>query len=210
MRKTPLDRWISRKIGNGPDEELTLEGIQHYQLEKLRSTIDYVSEKSSFYRRHLGGLSGRTLRHLDDFSAFPFTTIADLQENGPQFLCVSQSRVERVVTLQPTEMSNKPRRVYFTGADQELTIDFFHHGMTTLVEPGQKVLILMPGDTPGSVGDLLARGLFEPTFMGLYTALLSIRLGPFAKSSIRKSIVLSAFLRKSSPWPGMKPRRKFP
>jgi phenylacetate-CoA ligase len=167
MRKTPLDQWISRKIGNDPDEELTLEDIQRYQLEKLRSTIDYVSEKSSFYRRHLGGLSGRTLRHLDDFSAFPFTTIADLQDYGPQFLCVSQSLVERVVTLQAPDISSKPRRISFTAADQELTIDFFHHGMTTFVEPGQKVLILMPGETPGSVGDLLAHGLSRADVHGI-------------------------------------------
>jgi phenylacetate-coenzyme A ligase PaaK-like adenylate-forming protein len=49
--------------------------------------------------------------------------------------------------------------LYFTGEDLELTIDFFSHGMSTFVEPGQKALILLPGQKAGSVGDLLARAL---------------------------------------------------
>jgi phenylacetate-coenzyme A ligase PaaK-like adenylate-forming protein len=38
-------------------------------------------------------------------------------------------------------------------------VDFFHHGMSTLVAAGQRVLILMPGEQPGSVGRLLVEGL---------------------------------------------------
>ncbi len=186
MRKTPLDRWISGKIFNDSDRELTSESIQKFQLEKLRSTVDYVSDKSPFYRKCLEGLSGQDLRDLDEFSAFPFTTIRDLQDSGPQFICVSQSRVERVVTLPLAGISDKPRRVYFTGEDLELTVDFFHYGMTTLADPGQRVLILMPGDRPGSVGDLLAEGPLAPICMGLCTALLPIRLEPFARLQIRK------------------------
>jgi phenylacetate-coenzyme A ligase PaaK-like adenylate-forming protein len=55
--------------------------------------------------------------------------------------------------------------MYFTLSDQELTIDFFHHGMSTLVDPGDRVLILLPGERIGSVGDLLATAL---TRMGAY------------------------------------------
>ncbi len=40
-----------------------------------------------------------------------------------------------------------------------MTIDFFAHGMRTLVDPPGPVLILMPGARPGSIGDLLAKGL---------------------------------------------------
>ena len=52
-----------------------------------------------------------------------------------------------------------PERLHFTAADLELTVDFFHHGMAVMVGPGDKVLILMPGDLPGSVGNLLVKGL---------------------------------------------------
>lgn len=159
MRRTPLESWISEMIFGCPGRVLTEEDIRRYQLAKLRQTIDYAAERSSFYRKRLAGLSGKDLQRLEHLSAFPFTTMEDLQENGPQLLCVSQSQVERVVTLQLPDSSEKPRRVYFSEQDLERTIDFFHHGMTTLVNPSQRVLILMPGDRPGSVGDLLARAL---------------------------------------------------
>jgi phenylacetate-coenzyme A ligase PaaK-like adenylate-forming protein len=51
------------------------------------------------------------------------------------------------------------KRLFFTEEDLELTVDFFHHGMSTLVRPGQRVVVLLPGERPDSVGNLLARGL---------------------------------------------------
>ncbi|MCA9960354.1 MAG: AMP-binding protein, partial [Anaerolineales bacterium] len=47
----------------------------------------------------------------------------------------------------------------FTAADQELTRDFFHVGMSTFTAPGDRVLILLPCARPGSVGDLLDQAL---------------------------------------------------
>lgn len=167
MQKTPLESWISKKILGLPGSELTREGIRRYQLEKLKTVIDYVLEKSPFYREQLRGMSSKDLQHVNDISALPMTTVADLQHKGPQFLCVSQSEVERVVTLQFPGTAESPRRIYFSGNDLELTIDFFHHGMTTLVQPGQKVLILLPGDRPGSVGDLLAKALCRAGVQGV-------------------------------------------
>jgi phenylacetate-CoA ligase len=38
-------------------------------------------------------------------------------------------------------------------------VDFFHHGFSTGVWPEQRMLVLMPCQTPSSVGDLLSRGL---------------------------------------------------
>jgi phenylacetate-CoA ligase len=154
-----LERWISEKIFGLPGHELTSEGIRRHQLEKLKTMIDYVRDKSPFYREQLRGMSSKDLHGVDDLSAFPMTTIEDLQNSGPQFLCVSQSQVERIVTLQRPDRAETVRRIYFSENDLELTIDFFHHGMTALVHPGQKVLILMPGDRPGSVGDLLDKAL---------------------------------------------------
>ena len=167
MRRTPLEGWLSGKIFGSPRRVLTLEDIRRYQLEKVRETIDYVSERSLFYRKRLAGLSGRDLRQLEDLSAFPFTTMEDLHESGLQFLCVSQSQVERVVTVQFPERPEKTRRISFTSDDLELTIDFFHHAAAILVNPGQSVLILMPGDRPGSVGDLLATAFARGRIRGL-------------------------------------------
>jgi phenylacetate-coenzyme A ligase PaaK-like adenylate-forming protein len=158
MKKTPLEQWIAEKVGRHSGD-LTENSISRYQLERLRETIEYVTVKSPFYRGRLRGFSAGDLRTIKDLSRLPFTTSQDIRDYGPQFLCVSQSEIERVVTLLVPGASELPRRVYFTREDLELTIDFFHHGMSTIVEPGQKALILMPGDKPASVGDLLARAL---------------------------------------------------
>ncbi|MGD8543098.1 MAG: AMP-binding protein, partial [Desulfobacteraceae bacterium] len=67
--------------------------------------------------------------------------------------------VARVVTLRSSGTSAPPKRLFFSAADLQRTVDFFHHGMSTLVAPGERVLILMPGEQPGSVGRLLVEGL---------------------------------------------------
>jgi phenylacetate-CoA ligase len=76
-----------------------------------------------------------------------------------EFLCISQSEVERVVTIRSSGTTGQPKRVFFNRADLDSTVDFFQHGMSTLIEAGQRVFILMPGRSPGSVGDLLIDGL---------------------------------------------------
>jgi phenylacetate-coenzyme A ligase PaaK-like adenylate-forming protein len=160
MEITPLERWISRRIGNGAgSERLTREQIQSYRILKLRETIRWARTRSAFYKERLAGIREDELEGLDDLARFPFTTAEDLRTNPLRFLCVSQSEVSRVVTLQTSGTTGPPKRVYFTEEDQQLTVDFFHHGMSTLVAPGDRVLILLPGERPGSVGDLLATGL---------------------------------------------------
>ena len=72
-----------------------------------------------------------------------------------------------MVTLATSGTTGAPKRVAFTGADQELTVDFFHHGMSVLCGPGDRVLILMPGQTPGSIGDLLRKGLARMDVEGI-------------------------------------------
>ncbi len=158
MKITPLEGWISGRIGaNGAG--LSRERIEACQFEALRETVDWAGTRSPFYRERLAGVSGRELNSLEDLAGFPFTTADDIRLQPLRFLCVSQSEVSRVVTLQTSGTTGEPKRVFFTAGDQERTIDFFHHGMSTLAGPGDRVLILLPGALPGSVGDLLAKGL---------------------------------------------------
>lgn len=156
---TPLEPWIGSKIGLTPGAPLTRTSLRDYQLARLRATIDHSRNQSPFYSRRLGGISGDDIRSLDDMARLPFTTPADILRNDLSFLCVSQGEIERVVTLRSSGTTDAAKRLHFTAPDLELTVDFFHHGMATLVKPGERVLILMPGELPGSVGDLLVRGL---------------------------------------------------
>ncbi len=153
---TPLDSWISQKIAQPGKLDRT--ALEAYQLEKLRETLDRVRSKSPFYQKHLSQALDQ-ISCLADLAQYPFTTAQDIRDYGLQFLCVSQDEIQRVVTLDTTGTTGRPKRIYFTREDQELTIDFFHHGMTTFTAPGDRVLILLPCERAGSVGDLLAVGL---------------------------------------------------
>jgi phenylacetate-coenzyme A ligase PaaK-like adenylate-forming protein len=157
MKITPLDSWIHRKIASC-QPGLTRQGIETWQIARLNETLSLVRSRSLFYRTLLSGVPD-SISSLDDLDQFPFTVPADIRRNPSQFVCVSQDEIHRIVTLQSTGTTDEPKRIYFTEDDQELTIDFFSVGMSTLTVPGDRVLILLPGETPGSVGDLLRLGL---------------------------------------------------
>ncbi|MCB9423410.1 MAG: phenylacetate--CoA ligase family protein [Ardenticatenaceae bacterium] len=168
---TPLHSWIAQKIGCPPGA-LTRAAIEAYQLDKLNETLDLCRAKSPFYRQKLAGLPA-TLTSLADLQALPFTTADDVRERPLSLLCVSQSDIARVVTLDTSGTSGTPKRLYFTAADQELTRDFFHAGMSTFTEPGDRVLILLPCERPGSVGDLLDQALARLRAAGIRHGLVT-------------------------------------
>src|SRR5208283_346943 len=126
MEITPLEGWISLRLGTG-NRRLEREQIETYQVLRARETVRWARRRSSFYRERLDGLTEGDLRSLEDVSRFPLTTADDLRRNPLRFLCVSQSEVKRVVTLQTSGTTGAPKRLYFTAEDQERAIDFFHH-----------------------------------------------------------------------------------
>lgn len=157
LKLTPLHPWIAHKIGCS-SESLTREAIAAYQLQKMRETLHLAKAKSRFYRRKLAGFSPN-IASLDELKRYPFTTDEDICREPLQFLCVSQNEIQRVVTLEGPGLIGQPKRLFFTSSDQELTVDFFQVGMSTFTAPGDRVLILLPVERPGSVGDLLATAL---------------------------------------------------
>lgn len=164
---TPLDAWIVRKIGVDSDSRLDRDRLERYQLDALNRTLGHVRRHSPFYRQRLRRLTSEPLPCLNDLTSVPLTDAGDLRRDPHAFLCVSQSRIARAVTLDTSGTTGRPKRLFFSEADQALTVDFFHHGMAALVHPDQRVLILMPGTTPGSVGDLLVRALARMAVAGV-------------------------------------------
>ncbi len=161
MRMTPLQPWIAaRTAAAGPPggDGLDRAALERYQLERLQQTLARARHGSRFYRALLAG-APQVLTGLDEVPRLPFTTAGDLAEQGLQLLAVPQDDIERVVTLDTSGTTGPPKRLYFTRADQELTIDFFRIGMSTFTGPGDRVAILLPCERPGSVGELLARAL---------------------------------------------------
>jgi phenylacetate-coenzyme A ligase PaaK-like adenylate-forming protein len=157
MERTPLESWIAGKL------HLTgrpsAPRLREYQLRKLRETLEHVLAHSRYYRQSLTGIDPASIQSMEDVARLPFTLPQALAERPTDFLCVSPQEVSRIVTLPTSGTSGRPKRISFTLEDQELTVDFFHHGMTTLARPASHVLIFLPGETEDSVGDLLKRGL---------------------------------------------------
>ena len=151
-----LDLWTIEKLssyfGGRPDTaNLTLrEAIDMYTREKLEETIEYAKANSPFYREKIGELP---------FEEIPFTTGDDLREREMDMLCVRPSEISRIVTMDTSGTTGRPKRIHFTREDQELTVDYFNHGMRLIVDETDKVLILMPAASEGSIGLLLGKGL---------------------------------------------------
>ena len=90
----------------------------------------------------------------------PFTTARDLEDGWKRFVCVPLDAIARMVTLSTSGTTGEPKRLAFASADLERTLDFFAHGISVLVRPGDTVLILLPGaERPDGVTDLLIRAL---------------------------------------------------
>ncbi len=159
MEITPLQEWVARKIGIPRGEDLDLGILHDHQLNLLQKTFELAKNNSPFYKRHLKDAHVQDLKSMADIIRLPFTFPRDVAESGLQMLCVSQSEIARVVTLQTSGSTGNPKRVYFTREDLELTADFFSHGMKALVKPSQKVMVLMPGPNLGSVGERVSTGL---------------------------------------------------
>lgn len=151
----PLDAWIAARLGSAG--RLTRADLVACQTVRLAETFAWARQHSPFYRRLFADIDAPA--SLDDLRRLPFTTADDLRRNDPPLLCVSQSEISHVVTLDTSGTSGPPKRLFFTADDLEATTDFFRHGMSVFTRPGDRVAILFPGARPGSVGDLLAEAL---------------------------------------------------
>ncbi len=149
---------VRAKIGLAVDAEMTRKDAAAYQMEQLRITLDRVKSCSPFYRQHFAGHSQISVQNPRDLAQWPLTTADDLGKDSLAFLCISQSRVERVVTLPDLSGTGSCRRLFFSASDLELAVDFFRHGFGALA-PGQRMLVMMPGQSQNSVGDLISRAL---------------------------------------------------
>jgi phenylacetate-coenzyme A ligase PaaK-like adenylate-forming protein len=157
MEITPLESWIAGKLHLTGRPDWTR--LQEHQLDRLRKTLEQVLSHSRYYRQHLRGVDPGSIRSMADVARLPFTLPEALAERPNEFLCVSPREVSRIVTLPTSGTSGRPKRISFTREDQELTVDFFHHGMMTLVRPFERLIIFLPGETENSVGDLLKQAL---------------------------------------------------
>jgi phenylacetate-CoA ligase len=158
IERTPLERWIAERLTVSAPV-LTREDIAQYQLQVLQNAVAWARQHSSYYERRFRTLQNDLPQSLDEIRHLPLTSSEDIALHGPEFLCVSQSKINRVVTLDTSGTNGTPKRIFFTAEDQELTLQFFMHGVMPVAAPGDRMLIALPGEREGSVGYQLAKGI---------------------------------------------------
>ncbi|GHV28333.1 hypothetical protein AGMMS4952_11710 [Spirochaetia bacterium] len=124
-------------------ERFTPESLREYRREKHEEAERRARQNSPFYREHTGG----------------FIDANTIIEQGERMLCVPLGDVARIRTLHTSGSTGAPKRVWFTEGDMERTVSFFSRGMRPLVREGETCIAMLSNDSPGSVADLLRRGL---------------------------------------------------
>ncbi|MEG1501451.1 MAG: phenylacetate--CoA ligase family protein, partial [Clostridiales bacterium] len=152
MEITILDDWISRKI----NADINRENLESYHLQALRDNLAYLLEHNNFYKQLL---KDYTINSLADMAKMPLMAEDDIVDDYFRLFCKSQKDAFRAVSLPSSGTEGRIKRLFFTEKEQNDTIDFFYHGMQTYVSRNERVLILFPGDKPGTVGQLLAEAL---------------------------------------------------
>lgn len=154
--KTPMEDWIVKRTGLTSANQRSL---NTYQFKKLVEVFEYAKANGAFYQKQFVDQDLREIKSWDDFKLLPFTTGADIKKNPFSFLCIPQQQVDRIVTLNTSGTSGKKKRLFFTEEDLLKTVDFFDYGMRSLTDSSDRVLVLLPGQAYGTIGDLLKKAL---------------------------------------------------
>ena len=161
MKPSSVDTLVAGRLGL--PEHFSREELENAQLQLLKKTLSHAVTNNSFYRESLSALPSAdgfsVLKSLQDIKHLPFTGPDDIKDNSHKLLCVSQSRVARVVTMQTSGSTGEPKRLSFTQKDLSATTEFFREGMYNLVDDDDSVLVLLPFEQPASVGELLIKAL---------------------------------------------------
>ncbi|AWI03631.1 DVU_1553 family AMP-dependent CoA ligase [Clostridium drakei] len=158
MKLTPLETWI---VSETEIKEKTRADLEEYQLSKIKKVIKYVKKYSEFYSEYLKDIDEADIKSFKHFQKISFTLPEYIREFSNKFLCVPQREISRIVTLKSSGTSGEEKRIYFTENDLKLTVEFFKYGMRSLVNENDRVLVLLPGNSYGSIGDLLKKALDE-------------------------------------------------
>lgn len=153
--RPPLDEWVAGRTGEPFDRA----GMERHQLERLRAVVGSARRGGPFYARMLSGRPEGFPATLEDFFDLAPTLPGDLASSPTSFMAVPQDEIARVVTLRTSGTAGEGKRLFFAEKDIAATMEIFRVGMATFLPPGGRALVLLPGERPGSIGDLLARAV---------------------------------------------------
>ena len=154
-----LDNWVCQQAGISPESPCRPAALQAYQIKALKRTLTHARACSRFYQERLAGFRVDSLQRPADLAGLPFTRPDQIRDQNQDFACLSQNRVARVFTLNSSGTTARPKRLLFTREDLDQTVDFFAACLAPLMGPEDRGLILLPGATPFSAGDLIGRAM---------------------------------------------------
>ena len=111
-------------VWNKDYECMPVEELQKFQLERLKETVNWISEKVPFYQKKLKemNITADDLKSIEDSAKLPFTVKNDLRDNYPFDLCaVPMKDVVRVHASSGT--TGKPITGPYTKDDMEQWIE---------------------------------------------------------------------------------------
>jgi phenylacetate-coenzyme A ligase PaaK-like adenylate-forming protein len=158
VTRPPLDRWIAERLGLGPSEALTRPALERWQDHRLAETVRWA-RRSRFYGPRLAHLTDSEVATRQDLARLPLTSVDDLRADPYAFLCLSQDRVERIVTQRSSGTTAPPKRVLSSREDLAISRLFFQHGLAQMTAPDERVLVLLPGTAADGVTDLLRQAI---------------------------------------------------
>lgn len=142
---SPVETWSKAKLGLPPEAGAPAIRLRQQSLALARARQIYG--QNPFYRDLCGNHPPVSLESL------PLTGPAHLHS-----MWGAPGRdIARIVTLSTSGTIGAPKRIAFTQADIESTLEFFAVGIGQVLRPGQRALTLLPGAAPNGVSDLVAR-----------------------------------------------------
>jgi len=78
--------------------------IHNFQVEKLKTLLQYLNTNSAFYKRLFSthNIDISTINSLEDLKVIPTTTKDDLQQHNDDFICVQKNKIVDYVTTSGT------------------------------------------------------------------------------------------------------------
>lgn len=157
-------RYVQQHTESVIGEKLThRKEVEKHQLNSLKKIVSYSQSNSPFYKDKWQGLNLSTLQSLDDLPKLGFTSAEDIKESPLNFLACSQSKVEHIITMHSSGSTGKPKRFFYTETDLDSTKAFFRTAIKNLVGAQDRLLTILPGELPASVGTLLTDALKDDT-----------------------------------------------
>jgi len=138
------------------------EEIKRFQEEKLKIALQYLQEKSPFYKRMFlqNGINIHKIKHLEDLQEIPFTGKKDLQLYNDDFLCVPKEQVIDFITTSGTLGSP----VNFAMTDKDLDRLAYN----------EKISFICAGTKPSDIVQLMTT--IDKRFMAGLAYFLGLRL----------------------------------